>query len=344
MLVNTLEKVLGQLNLKANVSSFKREGPFAVFNLSLNPGGKFKQIENYSTEIALALRAIAEPIIYPITKEGVVRMEIMLSEQQTVLFRNIQNVESNDSLLPLILGQQRNGDSLIADLTQMPHLLVSGATGSGKSVMLHSIINSLLLTPNVRLVLMDPKRVEFSCYDGIKPLFAPIAQDVNGALNLLRCLVSEMERRFIRLEKVGVRNIEFFPGKMPYLVLVIDEMADLMASSKKEFQHLVCKLAQKSRACGIHIVAATQRPSVDVITGVIKANFPARIACRVSSQADSRTILNQGGAEKLLGRGDAILNCEHHNFVRFKGAFLSEEDILYNVSNATTWWSKIWNG
>jgi S-DNA-T family DNA segregation ATPase FtsK/SpoIIIE len=274
-------------------------------------------------------------------------MEVMVAEQCIVPFQNVissQEFLNSDAKLPLALGQCRNGEFLIADLAEMPHLLISGATGSGKSILLHTIINSLLLSNSgVVLSLIDPKRVEFSYYADLLNLHIPIARNVESSIATLNMLIKEMERRFIRLEKYGVRDISGLKGKMPFIVVIIDELADLMMISKKEVQELICRLAQKSRACGIHLVVATQRPSVDVVTGVIKANFPARISCQVSASIDSRVVLDRNGAEALAGKGDAIIDCSEHKFKRFKGSFLTEHDIVTNVKKKRNWWSRIWN-
>jgi S-DNA-T family DNA segregation ATPase FtsK/SpoIIIE len=274
-------------------------------------------------------------------------MEIMISEQETVFFNDIiKNKEFifSKANLPLALGRFRNGQALIPDLYKMPHMLVSGATGSGKSIILQSIINSLLVfSKNVNLVLIDLKRVEFSYYDDLPILYGPVARNVNNSIQLLESLIIEMNKRFFILEKHNARDILSYNGFMPFIVVIIDELADLMMASKKTVQELICKLAQKSRACGIHLIMATQRPSVDVVTGLIKANFPARISCKVSSATDSRTVLDKNGAETLVGKGDAIINCSEYSFKRFKGSFLNKTEILNIVNSRKSWCSRIWN-
>lgn len=330
-----LNDLFKELKIKANIISYKLEDDFLTFDLSLHSGGKFKQIEKYSTEIALVLKAIAEPLIYPVMNEGIIRMEVILREQSNVLFDN--DYKNISGKLPLILGGMKDGNPLIIDLANAPHILIGGATGSGKSIILHSIICGLI--GRAKLVLIDPKRVEFNYYNDLKDLYLPITRSVDCSIKVLEKLNNEMERRFKYMEKKGLREIE----GMPYIVVIIDEMADLMSVAKKEVQELLCRLAQKSRACGIHIIIATQRPSVDVITGLIKANFPARIAFKVASNADSRVILDRGGAEKLLGNGDAIIHCSEYDFKRFKGSYLGEEEILELVGRKN-WWSKLWHG
>jgi len=342
----SLSRLFTQLKIRAEIRSCRKESSFLIFDLALCPGGTFRKIERHSTEIALTLRALSNPLIYPITKEGIVRMEVMVSEQETVHFSSL--VTSNEFLcskakLPLILGACRLGLPIIIDLTEMPHVLIGGTTGSGKSILLHSIINSLLVKNNADLALIDPKRVEFSCYDGLSRLYSPVAKNVQDALDLLHSLIIEMEWRFAKFEKVGCRDIYSYNKDMPFIVVIIDELADLMMASKKMVQESICKLAQKSRGCGIHLIVATQRPSVDVITGLIKANFPARISCQVSSLVDSRTILDKAGAEKLVGRGDAIIDCQEYKFKRFKGSFIKESDIVANIDGRSKWWHKLWN-
>ena len=346
--ITSLNTLFAQHNIKAEITQCKAEldNTFLTFDITLKPGGTFRKIDNRRKEIALSLKALSEPLIYPITQKGIIRMEVMVSEPKTISFSEvIDNKEFLDSkmTLPLALGKCRDGLPLIVDLAKMPHLLVGGTTGSGKSIALQVIINSLLLSKNyINFALIDPKRVEFSYYAALPQLYGPIARNVNSAAELLRNLTEEMEKRFSRLEKAGCRDITTYKGKMPYIVVIIDELADLMMASKKGTQDLVCRLAQKSRACGIHLIVATQRPSVDVVTGLIKANFPARLSCQVSSSTDSRVLLDRGGAERLAGKGDSIINCPEYSFKRFKGSFISEKEIINNIKSKKSWWSKIW--
>jgi len=345
----TLDGILRQLKIKAKVKKYKREGAFLVCDIVLEPGGKVRQIERHSMEIALIMRAYAEPIICPIPSEGIIRLEFMMEDQGAVPFLDVATSKEflDDKLiLPMAMGTVRNGKKLVADLVQMPHLLVAGTTGSGKSMALHAIINSMILCKSqVRLALIDPKKIEFSHYAGIQQLYAPIARDPESSVELLGNLVKEMEMRFSRLQKARCRDILQYRGSMSRIVVVVDEFADLMMASKKMAQDIICRLAQKSRACGIHIVIATQRPSADVVTGLIKANFPSRMSCQVSSAVDSRVVLDRNGAERLTGKGDAILDCPGFRFVRLKGAYLSEPDIMLNVKNNASnqsWWRRLW--
>jgi S-DNA-T family DNA segregation ATPase FtsK/SpoIIIE len=240
------------------------------------------------------------------------------------------------SKLAIALGKGAGGESVVADLSKMPHLLIAGATGSGKTVCLDSIISSLVMcnTPEeLQFLLIDPKRVELSAFDTLSHLASPVIVDNQKALGILRWANHEMDERYRKLADAGVRNIESYHKKdgsepMPYLVIVIDELADLMAAKAEEVESAICRLAQLARATGIHLVVATQRPSVDVVTGLIKANFPTRISFAVVSQVDSRTILDRGGAEKLLGRGDMLyFPTEAARPKRIQGCFVSEQEI-----------------
>lgn len=334
-----LEELFNNHKIRAKVVSCEVNEPYLIFDIETYD--KASKIEKLGTEIALKLQAIEKPITYPVLHQGIIRIEVLTAPPQTVLWRDIQD---NSTTLPLILGKLRDGSDLVPDLSTMPHLLVGGSTGSGKSILLHSIINGLLRRDNIRFVLIDTKRVEFSFYSEISRLYAPIIQNVDSAIKVLNDLVEEMEQRYVKLRKAGCRDISVYNKKMSYIVVVIDELADLMLADKRTIQDLICRLAQKSRACGIHIVAATQRPSRDVISGLILNNFPARISCKMSSAIDSRVLLGQSGAEKLLGKGDAIIDSPLTGFRRFKGAYLSEMEINSAVLLNTSIWRKLWFG
>jgi len=316
----------------------------------LNPGAKVSKIERCATEIALAARAYSIPIIRTIPEEGLVSVEMLTKPPTGVHYVGLRDkLEDAESNLPVILGKTQDGEDLVADLSIMPHLLIAGTTGSGKSVMLHSILASLIESDaDVKLALIDPKKVELSHYENIKQLMYPVVTEAADALSILTDLVGEMEYRFKLMSKASVTSIDAYNKKqkrtMPYIVLVIDEFSDLMHSSRKVFQTKLCMLAQKSRACGIHIIMATQRPSVDVVTGLIKANFPARISCRVTSSPDSRVVLGCGGAEKLLGKGDALIKSLGFDMVRFQGAFIDTEEVnRICENNKRSFWSRMRN-
>ena len=344
-----MQTILNQLKIQADVIDFENNGTMSKYYLRLRPGAKVSKIENCATEIALGLKAYSKPIIRVITEKGLVGLELLTKPIKNVSFNDLSQ-DFDKFTLPLVLGKSHDGKNLIADLSIMPHLLIAGTTGSGKSVLLHSIMAGLILSKkDIRFALIDPKKVEFSYYDNIKQLMYPVITDPDAALEVLNDLVDEMESRFAKMSRASVNNIDAYNKKksrkkMPYIVLMIDEFSDLMHVSKKEFQKKLCMLAQKSRACGIHIIIATQRPSVDVVTGLIKANFPARISCKVSSLADSRVVLGASGAEKLLGRGDSLINSIGYDMVRFQGAYLSPaetETICEN--NSQSKWKKIIN-
>ncbi|MDO8687471.1 MAG: DNA translocase FtsK, partial [Dehalococcoidales bacterium] len=276
---------------------------------------KVDRITSLANDLALALAAPSIRIEAPVPGKAIVGVEVPNTVSSMVSLRGVietsvfQKIQAR-AKLSLALGKGAGGEAVVADLTKMPHLLIAGATGSGKTVCLNATICCLLLynTPNdVRFVMIDPKRVELTTFNSIPHLAAPVIVDTDKALGALRWLNQEMDRRYKVLATAAVRNIEGYNKnrqggeKMPYIVLVIDELADLMMAGGDEVEHILCRLAQLARAIGIHLVVATQRPSVDVVTGLIKANFPTRISFAVTSQVDSRTILDMVGAEKLLG-------------------------------------------
>jgi S-DNA-T family DNA segregation ATPase FtsK/SpoIIIE len=291
-----------------------------------------------SNDLALALAAHPIRIEAPIPGKALVGVEVPNQVKAVVSLKEIllsKNYKERKSNLNMALGKDVSGASWIFDITKMPHLLVAGATNSGKSVCLNTIIVSLMYqnTPDdLRFIMVDPKRVELVGYNGMPYLMAPVITDVPKTINALKWCLNEMDRRFDILSQSGQRNIQLYNEaheiKMPYLVFVIDELADLMVAASKDIEGSIIRLAQMARAVGIHLILATQRPSVDVITGLIKANMPARIAFSVASSTDSRTILDSLGAEKLLGRGDMLfMNAELSKPVRLQGAYMSDEEI-----------------
>ncbi len=309
------------------------------FEVTPGPGIKVNRFVSLSDDLALALKARRIRILAPIPGKGAVGIEVPNPFPETVYLREIMDSISNQHL-PIALGKKIEGEPFIADITTMPHLLIAGATGSGKSVCMHSIIASLLLTrtpAEVRLAMIDPKMLELSIYEGIPHLWAPVILETDKATLLLDALVSEMETRYKRLSRIGVRSITEFNARIsaesederiPFIVVFIDELADLMFTVSREVEPAIARLAHMARAVGIHMVLATQRPSVDVITGVIKANFPSRIAFNVQSKTDSRTILDMNGAEKLLGKGDMLfLPTATPEPVRVHGSFITTEEI-----------------
>lgn len=328
-----MDEILKQLKIKADVIRTEKSKNVEKFFLKLHPSTRVDKIEKYATEIALGMKSYGKPIIKPITEQGLVSVELLISAQENVIFDSLlSDLNKSTHELPIIIGRTLFGANLILDLTKLPHLLIAGSTGSGKSVLLHSIISSLILNKNeVDLILIDPKMVELSCYGGIKNLVSPIIIEPESALKVIEGLIEEMNDRYRLLARKKVNNITEYNKKtnrkMSYLVLVIDEFADLIYSVKKEFEKALSILSQKARASGIHIILATQRPSVDVVSGNIKANFPARICFKVPSFIDSRVILDIGGAEKLMGAGDGLIVSTQHDLVRFKGAYISLQEI-----------------
>jgi len=302
---------------------------------------KVERITSLANDLALALAAPSIRIEAPVPGKSVVGVEVPNTISTLVSLRGVietslfQKIEGRSKLC-LALGKGAGGEAIAADLSKMPHLLIAGATGSGKTVCLNSIICCLLLhnTPNdVRFIMIDPKRVELTPFNSTPHLATPVIVDTSKALSTLRWLNQQMDKRYQQLATAGARNIEAYnknkrgDEKLPYLILIIDELADLMMAGFDEVEHILCRLAQLARATGIHLVVATQRPSVDVVTGLIKANFPTRISFAVTSQVDSRTILDSGGAEKLLGRGDMLyMPTEAGKPKRLQGCYVSDAE------------------
>jgi DNA segregation ATPase FtsK/SpoIIIE-like protein len=315
-----------------------RPGPVLTrFELHPGPGVRVNSILGLSDDLALALKAKRIRILAPIPGRDAVGVEVPNANPEPVYLKDVLSAVSGREKLPVALGRMLEGEPFVLDLYEMPHLLVAGTTGSGKSVCIHSMICTLLMKLNpwqVRLAMIDPKRLELSAYEDIPHLWAPVVVDVRKAKLLLESLSAEMDNRYIILQRAGVRSIIEYNAQealaqspMPHIVLFIDELADLMQTSANDVEPHIMRLAQMARAVGIHLVVATQRPSVDVITGVIKANFPSRIAFSVSSKTDSRTILDMNGADELLGRGDMLLvRASFPEPLRVHGSFISTEE------------------
>lgn len=334
-----LVQTLKSFGVSATVSEVHR-GP-AVTRYEVQPatGVKVSRIVSLTDDLALALAAKDIRIEAPIPGKSAIGIEVPNSEVAVVTLREVLEsspYQDAPGKLTVVLGRDISGEPIVADLTRMPHLLVAGATGSGKSVCINGLIMSILFKAKpeeVKLMMIDPKMVELNVYNGIPHLLAPVVTDPKRASVALKKVVAEMERRYNLFAKTGSRNIEMYNANttdapLPYIVVIVDELADLMMVAPGEVEDAICRLAQMARASGIHLIIATQRPSVDVITGVIKANIPSRIAFGVSSMADSRTILDMGGAEKLLGRGDMLfLPMGASKPVRVQGAFVSDKEV-----------------
>jgi len=343
-----LERTLQSFGVKARVTQVHLGPAVTKYEVHPDVGVKVSKIVSLSDDIALALAAKGIRMEAPIPGKSAIGIEVPNSEIAMVSLREVLEATQNDkpdSKLMIVLGRDITGEAVVAELNKMPHLLVAGATGSGKSVCINGIIISLLMRAKpheVKLMMIDPKMVELNVYNGIPHLLAPVVTDAKKASQALKKVVSEMERRYELFSHSGTRNIEGYNDHvqkynleeddkqplLPYIVVIVDELADLMMVASSDVEDSITRLAQMARAAGIHLILATQRPSVDVITGVIKANIPSRIAFAVSSATDSRTILDMGGAEKLLGRGDMLfMPVGASKPVRVQGAFLSDPEV-----------------
>lgn len=337
-----LEETFAQFKIDAKVMCINRGPSVTSFEVQPSPGVRVSSIAGLSNDIALALAAYAVRIEAPIPGKQAIGIEIPNHKMQTVFLKeglSDNEFKKHPSLLSFFLGKDITGRSIIIDLASMPHLLVAGVTGSGKSVCLASIITSLLYKASpqqLRLVLIDPKRVEMTAFSELPHLLTPVIWDSKKAIISLNWLLKEMDERYKTFAKEGVRDINGYHKKgqeLPYIVVVIDELADLMAVSQRSCEEALTRLSQMARAVGIHLIVATQRPSVDVITGLIKANFPSRIAFQVFSRVDSRTILDMMGAEKLLGKGDMLFfPAGAPKPMRLQGAYISLPEIENIVS------------
>ncbi|MEM9492796.1 MAG: DNA translocase FtsK, partial [Myxococcota bacterium] len=375
-----LTKTLQDYGVKGEVVAIRPGPVVTMYEFTPAPGTRINKISNLSDDLAMVLEALSVRIVAPIPGKAAVGIEVPNKTRETVYLKEIiadDVFQKGKYKLPLAVGKNIEGAPAVVDLAKMPHLLVAGTTGSGKSVSVNAMITSLLYssTPgDVRVIMVDPKMLELSIYEGIPHLLLPVVTDPKKANLALRWGVEEMERRYDLLASMGVRDLSSYnkkaakiraqmeaenlrraadeaqriadgdefvesteergpnandrgPEHLPYIVIIIDEFADLMMCAPKEVETSVARIAQKARAAGIHLILATQRPSVDVITGLIKANFPSRAAFRVTSKVDSRTILDQGGAETLLGAGDMLFSDRGTSPRRFHGCFVGEDEI-----------------
>ncbi|WP_053366223.1 FtsK/SpoIIIE family DNA translocase [Bacillus sp. FJAT-27245] len=347
-----LERTFNSFGVKARVTQVHLGPAVTKYEVHPDVGVKVSKIVSLNDDLALALAAKDIRIEAPIPGKSAIGIEVPNSEVAMVSLREVLEATQNDrpdSKLLIGLGRDITGEAVLAELNKMPHLLVAGATGSGKSVCINGIITSILMRAKpheVKMMMIDPKMVELNVYNGVPHLLAPVVTDAKKASQALKKVVNEMERRYELFSFTGTRNIEGYNEHirrhnaeeddkqplLPYIVVIVDELADLMMVASSDVEDSITRLAQMARAAGIHLIIATQRPSVDVITGVIKANIPSRIAFAVSSMTDSRTILDMGGAEKLLGRGDMLfLPVGATKPIRVQGAFLSDEEVENTV-------------
>ena len=360
-----LEQVLNEFGIEARVAGSDPGPTITMFELALAPGVKVSQISNLSNDIARALGAPAVRVVAPLPGKHTIGIEVPNSQKETVRLKDLV-VRAGDNYkqmeLPLFLGKDSSGQAIVSDLTTMPHLLIAGTTGSGKSVCINSIIMSIMLTKRpdeVKLVLVDPKMVEMTAFSKIPHLMAPIVTEISKAEQIFEWATMKMDERYALFAEAGVKNIAGYnslgseeiirrfdpqspeeeakiPKRLPYYMIIVDELADLMMTSSKEIENYIVRIAQKSRAVGIHIVLATQRPQATVVTGLIKANLPSRISFRVATRLDSRIVLDQNGAETLLGQGDMLfLKPGTSDLIRAQGAFVDETEVRKVVQHLT---------
>ncbi len=345
-----LKECLADFSIQGEVQRIQPGPVITMIEFKPAPGVKISKISGLSNDLSLALKAMAVRIVAPLPGKDTVGIEIPNRQRQTVYLQEVLSSSTftkTKARIPLALGKDIQGQPRQADLATMPHLLVAGATGAGKSVCLNTLILSILYTSgpeDVKMLLIDPKRIELAVYAPLPHLVHPVVTDMSLAKNALEWAVYEMEQRYDAMARVGVRHITSYNQKLqsmgqvrpealqgltpyPYLVIIVDELADLMLTAGKEVEVSIVRLAQLARAAGIHLILATQRPSVDVVTGLIKANFPSRIAFQVSSKHDSRTILDGVGAEYLLGRGDMLFKKSGGSLTRIHGAFVDDDEI-----------------
>ena len=336
-----MEGILQDFGISGEIKKINNGPVVSLYEFEPAAGVKVSKIINLSDDLARNTSSTSARVAV-IPGKNTVGIEIPNEKRESVFLREIisnEKFKSRDVKLPIALGKSISGVPIIGDLTSMPHLLIAGTTGSGKSVCINTIITSLLykLSPELcKLILIDPKMLELSAYEGIPHLLTPVITDAKKATSALGWTVREMNNRYKLMSKVGVRNIDGYNEKhklkMPYIVVVVDEMSDLMLVAGKEIENYIQKLSQMARAAGIHIIMATQRPSVDVITGTIKANFPTRVSFQVSSKIDSRTILGEQGAEQLLGKGDMLFMSSANRIIRIHGPYISDKEII-NISS-----------
>ena len=338
-MISTMNRVLAGAKIKGHCIKAEQARHQAYFDIKLEPGFPFRRLKSRGEDIALGLRFKTQPIIRLIPEKGVVRIQAPVRDADLLPFEELffNTPLPADYLLPFVLGETNEGEALCIDFAKNPHLLIAGGTGSGKSVLLHNLINNALWLHaskirSTELFLVDPKRVEFNKYKSseLDKVVRCVFHSYEETVYMLETLVAFMEARYAHMARLGITSVEENPNLFISSIVVIDEISDLMMQDKKigKLQDLIVTLAQKARAAGIYLVLATQRPSTDVLTGLIKANFPGRIACKTASGTDSKVILDQPGAENLLGRGDAILRNMVIDHARFQVAFSTPDNTI----------------
>ena len=325
MEIQNFNNILNSFKIKASCVNYKKIDNYFFYDLVLTPKSKIKDIQKYSDEICLALKTSSKPQIKVLHEEGIVRLEFLQPRNKSLNLFDILSKPTNGEL-NCLLGAQADGSKVWMDLAQNPHLIVAGTTGSGKSVLLHNIVANLLKNHNIDLYLIDPKNIEFAAYDKFKNV--RVYYNYRSTLELLNSAIELMERRY-----ASIRSNASVVTYMKHQIFIIDEFADLiMQDNNSQLYNTLCRLAQKCRAAKMHIILATQRPSVNFINGSIKANFPARIACRVASAVDSKVILDSPGAENLLGKGDALIRDNFRTLDRFQVAYTSYQEVIQKIS------------
>jgi S-DNA-T family DNA segregation ATPase FtsK/SpoIIIE len=334
-----IEETLSEFDIEGEVVQINQGPRVTMFEVQLAPGIQLQKIFKIQDNIAMNLKTTTIRVVAPLPNKSTVGIEVPNRDISIVYLREIvesKEFQRSPSKLTIAIGKDIMGKPIVTDLKLMPHLLIAGATGSGKTVCINSLIVSILYKASpdeVKFIMIDPKMVELTLYNGLPHLLCPVIVDIKKAVNALKWLIGEMSRRYKIFSENRVRNIEAYnisnsENPLPYIIIVIDELADLMSVAKNEIEHSIIRLSQLSRAAGIHLILATQRPSVNVITGVIKANLPSRISFQVTSKFDSRTILDRIGAEKLLGRGDMLfLPPQSSNLIRIQGSYITDEEI-----------------
>jgi len=358
-----LEQTLNEFRLEVQVVAIETGPVITVFELKLAPGIKVSQVASLANDMARALKAPAVRVVAPLPGKNTIGIEVPNIDKEKVRLREVMRLagrRTEHHSIPLFLGKDASGQPLVYDLTEMPHLLIAGTTGSGKSVCVSSLIMSILMTrapTEVSLILVDPKVVELAMYKEVPHLICPIVTEVARAEAILDWATTKMDERYALFSEAGVKDIcgynrlgaeglrerfrpasddelERIPSQLPYIVIIVDELADLMMSSAKDVEFYLCRLAQKSRAVGVHLIVSTQRPQANVVTGLIKSNLPCRIGFRVASRLDSRIVLDQNGGEVLMGQGDMLfLPPGSHKLVRAQGTFVSDEELRETVKH-----------
>lgn len=326
-MIEEIDNILKSFKIKIHCINYKKVRNISIYDLKLDSGGRVKDLRKYIQEIAIALKAKKQPIIRVLSDIGIVRLEVADSEVEKIsFFSELSKLKTpKDYSIPMYLGSSTSGKDIWIDVARNPHLLLAGTTGSGKTTLLHIMIANALKLKNIKICLVDTKNFDFAKYDKFDNI--NLATDYNSSLRLLNILITEMDYRY-KVMNNQIKSFDNFDYKFPNILFMIDEFADLILQDKEnKFHDGLCKLAQKSRAAGIYCILATQRPSVNIISGIIKANFPARISCQVASGIDSRVILDTTGAELLAGNGDAIIKNYNNDYERFQSAFTCQEEV-----------------